>query len=69
MTLPMFFSFFWNRISPHPRQPSPHPEKDFMEFSITQAHDQRAMQYLRDARDIAAFEARIRSMQSERGWW
>lgn len=69
MTLPMFFSFFWSRLSPLPRRPSPHPEKDFMEFSITQAHDRRAMQYLRDARDIAAFEARMQSLQSERNWW
>lgn len=69
MTLPMFFNFFWSRISPGPRQLSPHPEKDFMEISITQAHDQRAMQYLRDARDIAAFETRMRALQSERNWW
>ena len=69
MTLPMFFSFFWSRISSLARQPSPHPEQDFIDLSIMQAHDQRAMQYLRDARDIAAFEARMQSLQSERNWW
>lgn len=69
MTLSMFFSFFWRRLAPLPPERSPHPERDFMEISILQAHDQRAMQYLRDARDIAAFEARAKSMQSERGWW
>lgn len=69
MTLPMFFSFFWRRVSPCGQAHTPHPEKHFMEISITQAHDRRAMQYLRDARDIAAFEARMRSLQLERGWW
>jgi hypothetical protein len=69
MTLPMFFSFFWSRLSPRPRPHSPHPEKDYMELAILQAHDQRAMQYLRDARDIAAFETRMQSLQSERNWW
>lgn len=69
MTLPMFFSFFWRCVSPPSRRLSAHPEKDFMELSIMQAHDQRAMQYLRDARDMAAFETRMRSLQSVRNWW
>ncbi|WP_019939158.1 hypothetical protein [Bordetella sp. FB-8] len=69
MALPMFFSFFWSRISPRCQAHPPHAEKDFMELSVTQAHDRRAMQYLRDARDIAAFEARIRSLHSQNGWW
>ncbi|HEX7749950.1 MAG TPA: hypothetical protein VF445_14495 [Bordetella sp.] len=69
MTLPIFLSFFWRRISLPVRQPPSNPEKDFMELSIMQAHDERAMQYLRDARDIAAFEARMQSLQSERNWW
>ena len=69
MTLSMFFSFFWRRLTPLPRARIPRPELDFMEISILKAHDQRAMQYLRDARDIAAFEARARSMLSERHWW
>lgn len=69
MTLPMFLSFFWRRFSPLPRSYSPHPEKDYMELAVLQAHDQRATQYLRDARDIAAFETRMQSLQSERNWW
>ena len=69
MTLPMLFSFLWSRVRPLPRQRSQHPEKDFMEISILQAHDQRVRQSLWDERDIAVFEARMQSLLSERNWW